>query len=84
MNPDDRKAHSCRVLLGQLGRSLEVSGFDADEVLRVSKGLADVATSSTTQIMNYIDARDSSQPTSALRYTILPFGRTWMQSVESI
>jgi hypothetical protein len=64
---NDPRGHSCKVLLEQLGHTLEVSGFDADEVLRVSKGLAEVAKSSPSQIMNYIDARQSSGATITAR-----------------
>ena len=63
MGQNEHRSHSCKVLLEQLGHTLEVSGFDAEEVLRVSKGLAAVATNSPSQIMNYIDARQSSGAT---------------------
>jgi len=56
----DVKTHRCEVLMEQLGRTLKVRGFDPDEVLRVSKGLADVASGAPTQIATYVDARGSS------------------------
>jgi hypothetical protein len=63
MSQNDSPTHSCRVLLEQLGNTLTVSGFDADEVLRVSQGLADIVRNNPNQIVNYVDARHSTGAT---------------------